>query len=188
MMGQPVVRVSGHRGWRLAVLVAALIAVAGIPTSAQERTTADPGGDVAGIDPGQQFTGLAGSVLTHPRAVRATDGRFHIPYELVLTGMTALAVDVERVDVRDARTQRVLLSLTGPDLLSRMNPVRDTPAGVPPVRPPPPPSTLLPSSTSAVIWLDVLVQRKADLPKALEHLVVSSTRPPPGGESTRFSS
>jgi hypothetical protein len=44
------------------------------------------------------------------------------PYELVLTGITAFALDVERVDVRDARTQRVLLSLTGPDLLSRMNP------------------------------------------------------------------
>jgi hypothetical protein len=188
MTEQPVVRVSRHRRWRLAVLVAALIAVVAVPTSAHERAAADPGGEVAGIDPGQVFTGLAASVLTQPRAVRATDGRFHIPYELVLTGMTALAVDVELVEVRDARTQRVLLSLTGPDLLSRMNPVADTPAGVPPVRPPPPPSTLLPSSGSAVIWLDVVLRRKADLPKALEHLVVSSTRPPAGRESVRFPS
>jgi hypothetical protein len=188
MSEQPVARVSGHRGWRLAVLATALIAVAGIATSAQAGTAADLGGDVAEIGPGEQLTALAASVLTHPRAVRGTDRRFHIAYELVLTDSNALAVDIERVEVRDAETQRVLLSLTGPDLLSKMNPVGDTPAGVPPVRPPPPPSTLLASSGSAIIWLDVLVQRKADLPRVLEHLVVSSTRPPPGGESIQFPS
>jgi hypothetical protein len=96
MTEQPVARVSGHRRWRLAVLVTALIVVAGIPTSAQARTAADSGGHVAGIDPGQQFTGLAGSVLTRPRAVRGTDRRFHIAYELVLTGATTLAVEMER--------------------------------------------------------------------------------------------
>jgi hypothetical protein len=94
--------------------------VAEIPTSAQAGTAADLGGDVAGIGPGEQLTALAASVLTHPRAVRGTDRRFHIAYELILTDSTALAVDVEQVEVRDARTQRVLLSLTGPDLLSRM--------------------------------------------------------------------
>lgn len=188
MTEQPVARVSGHRRWRLAVLVTALIAVAGIPNSAQARTPADPGGDVAGIDPGQQLTGLAGSVLTRPRVVRGTDRRFHLAYELVLTGATMRAVEVEQVEVRDAKTHRVLLSLAGPDLLSRMNPVGDTPAGVPPVRPPPPPSaTLLAPSGSAVVWLDVVVQRKAALPKALEHLVVSSIRRP-GEESIRFPS
>src|SRR5262245_45443039 len=71
MTEQPVVRVSGHRGWRLAVLVAALIAVAGIPASAQARAPADLGGEVAGSDPGE-LTGLVGSVLTHPRVVRGT--------------------------------------------------------------------------------------------------------------------
>jgi hypothetical protein len=120
MTEQPVARVSGHRGWRLAVLVTALIAVAGIPTSAQERPAADLAGDVAGSDPGQELTGLAASLLTHPRAVRGTDRRFHIAYELILTDSTALEVNVDQVEVRDARTQRVLLLLPGPDLLSRM--------------------------------------------------------------------
>src|SRR5262245_29204328 len=104
MTEQPVARVSGHRGWRLAVLVTALIALAGISTSAQVRTAADLGGDVAGIDPGQELTGLAGSVLTHPRAVRGTDRRFHIAYELVLTDSSTVALNVERVEVHDART------------------------------------------------------------------------------------
>jgi hypothetical protein len=171
------------------ILIAVVLLALGVIAEAQARTAADPSDDVAGIDPGHEITGLAASVLTRPSAVRGTDGRFHIAYELVLTGATRFAVDVERVEVRDAKTHRVLLSLAGPELLSRMNPVGDTPAGVPPDRPPPLPSaTLLAPSGSAVIWLDVRVQRKADLPAVLEHLVVSSTRPPPGEESIRFSS
>jgi hypothetical protein len=125
---EPVARVSARRKWRLAVLVTALIAAAGVPTPAQARIAADPRPAVAGSDPGQ-FTWLAARVLTRPSAVRGTDGRFHIAYELVLTGATPLAVDVEQVEVRDAKTHRVLLSLAGPELLSRINPVGDTPAG-----------------------------------------------------------
>src|SRR4029434_9137141 len=160
------------------ILVALVLLGLGVIAEAQARTAADPSDDVAGIDPGQEITGLAASVLTRPSAVRGTDGRFHIAYELVLTGATPFAVDVERVEVRDAKTHRVLLSLAGPELLSRMNPVGDTPAGVPPDRPPPLSSaTLLAPSGSAVIWLDVRVQRKADLPAVFAHLVVSSTRP-----------
>jgi Peptidase family M23 len=189
MNGKAFRRRVGRRRLRPAVVLSALIAVAAVSTWAQARTADDPSGDVAGIDPGQQLTGLAASVLTRPSAVRGTDGRLHIAYELVLTGATPFAVDVERVEVRDAKTHRVLLSLDGPELVSRMNPVGDTPAGVPPGRPPPLTSaTLLAPSGSAVIWLDVLVQRKADLPAVLEHLVVSSTRPSPGEESIRFSS
>ena len=189
MNGKAFRRRVGRRRLRPAVVLSALIAVAALSTWAQARTADDPSGNVAGIDPGQQLTGLAASVLTRPSAVRGTDGRMHIAYELVLTGATPFAVDVERVEVRDAKTHRVLLSLDGPELVSRMNPVGDTPAGVPPGRPPPLPSaTLLAPSGSAVIWLDVPVQRKADLPAVLEHLVVSSTRPPPGEESIRFSS
>ena len=173
-----------RRTWLLAVVVAALIAAAGISTWAVAGTAADSSPDVAGVEPDHQFTVLAASVLTRPSAVRGTDGRFHIAYELVLTNMEPFALDVERVDVRDAKTHRVLLSLAGPDLVSRMNPVGDPPADVPPDRPPPLPSaTLLAPSGSSVVWLDVPVQRKADLPADLEHLIVSSARPSPGGDS-----
>ena len=102
MTSEPVGRVSGRRRWPLAVLATALVMAAGIST---------PGADVAGIEPDPQSTGLAASVLTRPSAVRGTDGRFHIAYELVLTDATPFAVDVERVEVRDAKTHRVLLSL-----------------------------------------------------------------------------
>jgi hypothetical protein len=155
--------VSGHRSWRLAVLVTALIAVAGISTSAQARTAADPSAGVAGSDPSQQFTGLAASVLTRPGAVRGTEGRFHIAYELLLTGATRFAVDVEQVEVRDARTHRVPLSLAGRALSSRMNPVGGAPAeaiGGAPAGVTPAATTLLGSSGSGIIWLDVRVRRK----------------------------
>jgi hypothetical protein len=138
---------------------------------------------LAAVDRGSGFTGLAASVLTHPSAVRGTDGRFHVAYELVLTDATGFSVNVDRVDIRDARTHRVLLSLAGPALSSRMNPVGGGPAGVPPTA-----TTLLDPSGSAVVWLDVRVRRKADLPGVLDARVVSSTRPPPGSPSARFSS
>jgi Peptidase family M23 len=129
---------------------------------------------------GQQFTGLAARVLSRPSAVRGTDGRFHIAYELVLTNMTQFAVDVERVEVRDARTHRVLQSLAGRALSSRMNPVAESNTGRKPADP-----TLMSSSGSSIVWFDVIVRRNADVPGVLEHLVVASTRPP---KAVRFSS
>jgi hypothetical protein len=156
-----------------------LIAAEGISTLSQARTAADLGPGVAS----QRFTGVAARLLSRPSPVRGTDGRFHIVYELVLTDMTPFAADVERVEIRDARTHRVVQSLAGRALSSRMNPVGGTPAGVKPA-----PTTLLGPSGSAVIWFDVGARGKADIPGALEHLVVASTRPPAGGQSVRFSS
>ena len=138
---------------------------------------------MAEVDSGPKFTGLAASFLTHPSAVRGTDGRFHIAYELLLTNAVQFAVDVKRVEVRDPKTHRVLLSLDGRALSSRMNSIAGATTGVTP-----PDTTLLSPSGSAVVWLDVRARRKADLPDVLQHRVVSSTRPPPGEESIRFSS
>ncbi|MGN6169715.1 MAG: M23 family metallopeptidase, partial [Solirubrobacteraceae bacterium] len=143
----------------------------------QERTAADPGGVAA-----QQLTGLAARVLSPPSAVRATDGRFHIAYELVLTNMTQTAVNVERVDVRGAKTHRVLQSLSRRALSSRMNPVGAL-QGAPPANP-----TLMSSSGSSIVWLDVTVQSKADIPSVLEHFVVASTVPAAGQKPLRFTS
>lgn len=177
-----VARASRHR-WPLAVLVMALVTVAGISTSAQARTAPDASPAVAGTDPGPQFTGLAASFLTRPEPVRGTDGRFHIAYELVLTDTVQFALDVKRVEVRDGRTHRVLLSLDGRALSSRMNSIAGATTGVTP-----PDTTLLSPSGSAVVWLDVRVRRKAHLPGVLQHRVVASTHPPPGEQSIRFSS
>ena len=157
---------------QLAVLVSALIVAAGISI---------PRAGVAETDP--ELTGLAASLLTSPSAVRGTDGRFHIAYELVLTDSIRFAVDVEQVEVRDAKTDRVLLSLSGDALSSRMSPVAGEPEGSPPE-----PTTRLAPSGSAVVWLDVVVQRKASLPEELEHRVVSSIVPPRPKKALQFTS
>ncbi len=164
-----------RRGW-LAVLLTALIVAAGISSP-----SAGAAGTATEIGP--ELTGFAASVLTRPSAVRGTDGRLHIAYELALTGATPFTVDVEQVEVRDAKTHRVLLSLTGAGLSSRMNPVGGPPRGVTP-----PPTTRIGPSGSAVIWLDVPVRRRAGLPDVLEHRIVSSTHPLPGEESFPFTS
>jgi Peptidase family M23 len=180
---EPVARVSWGRTLPLAVLVTALITVAGMSASAQARTAPDRSPGVAAMDPGPTFTGLAASFLTHPQPVRGTDGRFHIAYELMLTDTTQFPLNVKRVEVRDGKTHRVLLSLDGHALSSRMNSVAGATTGMKP-----PDTTLLSPSGSAVVWLDVRVRRKADLPDVLQHRVVASTRPPPGEQSIRFSS
>src|SRR5262245_25221882 len=179
----PVTRMSVRRTLRLAVVVAALIAVAGISAPAQAKTAADPGAGVAATDPAPELTGLAASVLTRPSAVRGTDGGLHIAYELVLTDATSFAAEVAQVEVLDAKTDRVLLSLAGDALSSRMLGVGYALGGVPPS-----PPTLLAPSGSAVVWLDVVVPRKADVPDVLEHRVVSSIRPPEGEEPVALTS
>ena len=160
----------------------ALIAVAAISGSAQARTAADPSPGVAGID--VPHNSLGSRPRPHPPAARGgTDGRFHIAYELMLTNAVKFALDVNRVEVRDGNTHRVLLSLHGHALSSRMNSIAGATTGEKP-----PDTTVLSPSGSAVVSLDVRVRRKADLPDVLQHRVVASTRPPPGEQSMRFSS
>jgi hypothetical protein len=161
-----------------------LIAVAAISTPTQATTPADPRRGVAGSASVPKFSGLAASFLTSPSAVRGTDGRFHITYELVLTDTTQFALDVQRVDVRDARTHRVLLSLAGGALSSRMNSIA---GATNPMATPAAPTVLSPSGT-AIVWIDVRVRRKADLPGVLDHRVVSSSLPQPGNPSFELSS
>jgi len=156
------------------LLVAAMVALAGIATPAQAR---------AARDPVPQFSGLAATFITHPHAVRASDGRFHIAYELVLTNTTQYALDLGDVQVRDARTHRVLRSLSGAALKSRMNSILGATTAMAPARP-----TLLAPNAVGLVWLDVTVRRRADLPKTLDHRVVSFSEPTASQPSFRLES
>ena len=157
----------------------ALIAVAAMSTSAQARTAADPSPGVAEIDRAPQFTGLAASFLTHPQPVRGTDGRFHIAYELMLTNAVQFALEVNRVEVRDGKTHRVLLSLHGHALSSRMNSIAGATTGKTP-----PDTTLLSPSGSAVVWLDVRVRRRRTCP--MSYSIASRSPPAPTGRNAVF--
>jgi hypothetical protein len=144
----------------------------------------------AGVDR-LDFAPIVSSVVTRPTPVKATDGRFHIVYEVLLTNNQPYTLAVEGFEVRDARTRRVLARLSGPALAANMGPL----AGPPESDPDDAPSNLNPAadlseqaaseatttmaaSQTLVVWLDVKVS--SPRPRRLEHFVVASSRPPPG--------
>jgi Peptidase family M23 len=132
----------------------------------------------ASLSPGTEFTAFSASVLTHPAPVTGTDGFVHIAYELVLTNVTPLNIRIETLQVRNARTGRVLLSLDGAVLKQSLNPVggpeatdSETSSSAPTVR----------SSQSVIVWLDVRVRAWAEVPAVLDHRVFATlVAPPPG--------
>ena len=48
--------------------------------------------DDGGIDPGTKFSPVFASTLAAPAAVKATDGKVHLAYELLITNAAALAL------------------------------------------------------------------------------------------------
>ena len=152
----------------------------GHAAGSRARPSAGSSPRAAGVLPGQAFTALGASVISSPRPVLATDGRYHLAYELLLTSATTSPVDVQRVEVRDARTKRVLHSLSGRALSSRMNAVGSPPGDAAT-------NTRITPSGTSIVWMDVRVRRRADLPRVIEHRVVATTRTT-AGEVVSFTS
>jgi Peptidase family M23 len=182
-------RMGGASGWptrvrSLAPLLLALGVWGAIATEAADGAVRSQA-DVHRLD----FAPIVSSVLTRPTPVKATDGRFHIVYEVVLTNNTPYAMAVEGFEVRDARTRRVLARLSGTSLAANMGPLAGSPAsssealnlnaaaglseqvasGA---------ATTMASSQTSVVWLDLKVSSAR--PRSLEHRIVASSRPPPG--------
>jgi hypothetical protein len=153
----------------------------------------------AELPPGTAFSAFAASVLTKPAPVAATDGKVHLVYELVLTNMTPAKLKIDAVQVRNAHTQRVLLSLRHQALAANVRPVggaeesdpgeSDDLLGLP--DPAAAASTsraggvTVAGSQSVIVWLNVRVRNYAAVPHELDHRVVSSfVSPPPGAPSS----
>lgn len=123
--------------------------------------------------PGAQFTPLTAAVMTEPTPFVATDGKTHLSYELLTTSSlpSSTPLRLDRVDVRDARTHRVVGSLSGQALAEAANPVGDPLPGADGYDPPPPPPTptVIQGSQQWVIWLDLTLDRGRPVPKVLEH-------------------
>jgi hypothetical protein len=152
----------------------------GVRNGDVRRPSAQPSG---GLRPGTQFTPVVASTLTTPEPVKGSDGRIHLAYELLLTNVTALSVQVSHVEVLDAATHRVLLSLTGTALHGEFTPIgapngdegTDDPASSQ--------ATTMPSSATWVVWLDVSLPARSAVPRHLEHrvagtIIVSGGAPP----------
>jgi hypothetical protein len=163
-------RVSWRRLWLDAVI--ALTAFAMLPA----RTALS-----GGIDPDTRFTPLVAVVLTQPQAVRATDGAYHLAYELLLTNATGLRVEVTAVEVRDGRSHEPLLTLTAstaPTLSGQMNPIGASAEDVG--------DSSIASSSVSVVWLDVAVRSRAEIPRVLEHRITGLIVGAPVGASIPF--
>ncbi len=141
----------------------------------------------AGLRPGTQFTAVTASTLTVPEPFRASDGRIHLAYELLLTNPTALPVRISRVEVLNASTQQVLLNLAGAGLRTEFTPVgapssdegTDDPAN-------PSRSTTIPSSATWVVWLDVSLPAGRQVPRRLVHRVAGTIILPGGARPVSF--
>src|SRR5215831_7537532 len=109
---------------RVFALTGTLAALGTLPADAGPPPPSPPG-----ISPDTQFTPVAGLVLTSPVPVKASDGKVHIAYELVLTNALRFEVDINTVEVRDAASKQVVFSVTGPELAAHMNPIGEAPSG-----------------------------------------------------------
>lgn len=109
---------------------------------------------------GWHFTPLIDSVISTPHWFDATDGKVHLVYELLLTNALAVPVTVMAVEVLDADSGATLVRLTGPSLLSAMSIVTSLA-----------PNVMLPTATVGVVFLDVVLAGKADVPEFVAHRV-----------------
>lgn len=146
------------------VVLTGLVAVGILQADAGPAPTGPPG-----ISPDTQFTPVAGSVLTRPVPVQASDGKVHIAYELVLTNTLPVEVDVNSVEVRDAVSRQVVLTLTGSELAAHMNPIGVMPGGE--VGDPP-----IASSGTSIVWLDVAVPDLEAVPERVDHRLVGTVQ------------
>jgi Peptidase family M23 len=147
------------------------------PPSATTPSLVPPDVPPGGIDPATRFTPLTASTLNTPSPVTGTDGKIHLAYELVLSNLTATTVRLDELDVVDAASRQALLSLAGTQLTASSNLVGG-PTGDEGVTDPSAPGTSIPSSASAIVWLDVAVAGPP--PARLAHRLMSTILPPNG--------
>jgi hypothetical protein len=125
-----------------------------------------------GIGPNTQFTPLAAQVLTTPQAVKMSDGKYHLAYELLLTNATGAAIEIQTVEVRDDSDGDVILSLSGTALSTAMNAVGNiTPNET---------NSPMASSSMSIVWLDVTASTKDDIPQKVHHRVAGTIHTPAG--------
>ena len=112
-------------------------------------------------------TPLVASVVAAPIPVPATDGKIHLAYELQLTNSLAQEVTLTSVTVRAG--ERTLLELPA-DRLSYWTRLIGIPV----------PATKLGPAQSALVWLDVALDKTDPMPTRLVHAVgISLAEPMP---------
>jgi hypothetical protein len=114
-----------------------------------------------------RLTPLLDAVLSSPRWFRGSDNQGHLVYELLLTNAIAAPVIITAVEVQDAASGAMLVSLTDESLRAAMS-LAATPET---------PAVLLPPAAVGVVWLDIPLTDEGQIPAALEHRLTIA--PPP---------
>jgi hypothetical protein len=100
---------TGPRSWRRIDTRTAIVAIAIVLVVLTVVVLAVPG-------PGPSPSRLVSSVLAAPQLVRATDGRQHVVYEILLTNDMPTSLRVDSVEVRDGVSGSQLTSYRGADV------------------------------------------------------------------------
>ena len=103
--------------------------------------------------------------MTTPGPVKASDGRIHLAYELILTNPTTLPFSLEQLEILDAATNRSLLTMSGMTLTNGLTSLSRTTSESSDTAISP---TLAPNM-SVVAWLDVPIAVASEVPARLEH-------------------
>jgi hypothetical protein len=137
----------------------------GSPTVAPPSTSAGAG-PLRGPEP-SVVTPLVASVIAAPIPVPATDGKVHLAYEVQVTNVLAQEVTLTSVTVLDRDV--ALLNLPADQLANWTRIVGN-----------PTPTTKVGPAQSAVIWLDVALDKGIAVPERLTHTIgVSIPQPQP---------
>ena len=110
-------------------------------------------------------TPLVGSVIAPPIPVPATDGRVHLAYEVQLTNVLSQEVTLTSLAVLDRDIS--LLELAGERLAAWTRVVGS-----------PTPTTKIGPAQTAVVWLDVALEKDAAAPEQLVHAISLSLPDP----------
>jgi Peptidase family M23 len=92
-------------------------------------------------------------------AVKGTDGRYHVVYELLLTNAKAVPATLEAVEVLDAGDGTTVLRREGDKLVPLIRTLNAQPAK----------NALIPPNQSRMVFLTVSFNSEEDIPESLDH-------------------
>jgi Peptidase family M23 len=130
---------------------------ASTPSASTPSPTPAPGGPLRGPEP-SALTPIIANVVSPPVPVPATDGRVHLAYEVQLTNVLSQEVTLTALTVLDRDVS--LLSQSG-DQLAKWTRILGTPT----------PTTKLGHAQTALIWVDVALDKDVAVPTQLTHVV-----------------
>jgi hypothetical protein len=141
--------------------------IGGLPLGAGSQP-ATPAADAPAASGSEQYTPVIPSVPSPPQWFPGSDGQIHLVYELFLTNAFPVAVDVMSVEIFDAITADSVAVIEGDALVAVMSLLTS----------PTEPTAYLPPSSIGVVWVDLPLSSRADLPEAVAHDL--TVRVPPG--------